>query len=209
MPDRRPLLRDLIQAFFADYLRLVEPDSARQMWLEGITFPRARGLPEADDGDDLRCGVVAQATTRLGQIVTVLVHIATEASDPEELAQRLGGLLMDLGLRYGEPVLVSVVHLHGGRPGVHLESGVIAELGGIELVRVFYTCLGLEEAHAEHFLERPEPLAWLFATLMRPEKRTPEEHRRACLERIAAAPLDEERRTLLRRGAEALLAAEG
>jgi len=138
-----------------------------------------------------------------------LVHIATEASDPEELAQRLGGLLMDLGLRYGEPVLVSVVHLHGGRPGVHLESGVIAELGGIELVRVFYTCLGLEEAHAEHFLERPEPLAWLFATLMRPEKRTPEEHRRACLERIAAAPLDEERRTLLRRGAEALLAAEG
>ena len=34
---------------------------------------------------------------------------------------------------------------------------------------------------------------------------TPEEHARACLERIAAAPLDEERRRLLLQGAEAFL----
>jgi hypothetical protein len=63
----------------------------------------------------------------------------------------------------------------------------------------------LTESRAEHFLERPEPLAWAFAAWMRPTKRTPDEHARACLERIAGAALDEERRTLLRRSVKASL----
>jgi hypothetical protein len=207
MSDRRPLLRDLIQTFFADYLRLVEPDSAVQMWLDRITFPRSEKLIECEDDDFREIGVVAEVLSHRGELVTVLVQIEPEALAPPEIARRLGHHLMELELRYGQPVLLSVIYLQGGRPGIHLESGVISEACGIELVRIYYTSFALAESRAEYFLERPEPLAWIFASLMRPVKRTPEEHRRACLERIAAAPLDEEQRLLLRRGAEAFLPA--
>ena len=205
MSDRRPLLRDLIQTFFADYLRLVEPDSAVQMWLDRITFPRSEKLLACEDDDFREIGVVAEVPSHRGELVTVLVQIEPEALPPLEIAQRLGHYLMGLELRYGQPVLLSVVYLHGGRPGIHLESGVISQACGIDLVRIYYTSFALEEARAEYYLERPEPLAWLFATLMRPAKRTPEEHARACLERIAGASLDEERRRLLLQGAAAFL----
>ena len=205
MSDRRPLLRDLIQTCFADYLRLVEPDSADQMWLDRITFPRSEKLDACEDDDFRRIGVVAEVPSHRGELVTVLVQIEPEALAPTEIARRLGHYLMELELRYGQPVLLSVVYLQGGRPGIHLESGVISEACGIDLVRIYYTCFALGEARAEYFLDRPEPLAWVFAALMAPAKRTPEEHRRACLERIAAAPLDEERRLLLLRVAESFL----
>ena len=197
MSDRRFLLRDLIQTFFADYLRLVEPDAARQMCLDRITFPRADGFRET--------GVVAEVPSHRGERVTAVVQLELEAPTPPETARRLGESLLGLRLCYGQPVLLSVVSLQGGRPGVHLESGVISEACGIDLVRVYYTSFALGESRAEHYLERPEPLAWVFAALMTPVKRTPEEHRRACLERIAAAPLDAESRLLLLRGAEAFL----
>lgn len=205
MSDRRPLLRDLIQTFFADYLRLVEPDSAARMWLDRITFPRSEKLIACEDDDFREIGVVAEVPSHRGELVTVLVQIEPEALPPPEIARRLGRYLMGLELRYGQPVLLSVLYLHGGRPGIHLESGVISEACGIDLVRIYYTSFALEETRAEYYLERPEPLAWLFATLMRPAKRTLEEHARACRERIAAAPLDEERRRLLLQGAEAFL----
>lgn len=209
MPERRPLLRDLIQTFFADYLRLVEPDSAAQMWLDRITFPRAEKIAACDDPDFREIGVVAEVPSHRGERVTVLVQIEPEALTPPEIARRLGHYLMGLEIRYGQPVLLSVLYLRGGRSGIRLESGVLGEACGIELVRIFFTTFGLAETHAEYYLERPEPLAWVFATLMRPTKRTPEEHCRACLERIASAPVDEARRLLLRQGAEALLRRPG
>ena len=209
MPERRPLLRDLIQTFFADYLRLVEPDSAGQMWLDRITFPRNGKRAACDDDDFRKIGVIAEVPSHRGELVTVLVQIEPEALTPPEVARRLGHYLMGLEIRYGQPVLLSVLYLHGGRPGIHLESGVLGEACGIELMRIYFTTFALAETHAEYYLERPEPLAWVFAALMRPTKRTPEEHRCACLERIANAPLDEERRLLLRQGAEALLRSSG
>lgn len=207
MSDRRPLLRNLIQTFFADYMRLVEPDSTEQMWLDRVTFPRSENLIDCEDGDFRETGVVAEVLSHRGELVTVLVLIELEALAPPDIARRLGHYLMGLELRYGQPVLLSVIYLQGGRPGVHLESGVISEACGIDLVRIYYTSFALGESRAEYFLDRPEPLAWVFATLMTPVKRTPEEHRRACLERIAGAPLDEERRLLLLRGAETFLPA--
>jgi hypothetical protein len=167
------------------------------MSLDRITFPKQDGFRET--------GVVAEVPSHQGELVTVLVQIEPEMPAPPEIARRLGLSLLGLELRYGQPVLLSVVYLQGGRPGIQVESGVISEACGIDLVRIYYTSFALGESRAEYYLERPEPLAWVFATLMTPAKRTPEEHRRACLERIAAAPLDEERRLLLLRGAEALL----
>jgi hypothetical protein len=214
MSDPRLLVRQLIRTFFPDYLRIVETDSAGKMRLDLITFPTPEKISEwiEDDQSDLRADlraglrpdlrIVAEVPTRRGEFVTILVHVEAEAQTPPEAARRLGCYLTDLELRYGQPVLLSVVYLRGGRGGVHLESATLAEICGIELVRIFYTAFCLEDARAEYYLERPEPLAWALSALMRPLRRTPEEHRRVCLERIAATTLAEEHRALLRQGVE-------
>lgn len=222
MSDPRLLLRQLIRAFFPDYLRIVEADSAGKMRLDLITFPTPEKISEwieddqsdlgADLGADLGPGlrsdlrpdlrIVAEVPIRRGEFVTILVQVEAEAQTPPEAARRLGCYLTDLELRYGQPVLLSVVYLRGGRGGVHLESATLAEFFGIELARIFYTAFCLEDARAEYYLERPEPLSWVLSTLMRPIRRSPEEHRRICLERIAATALDEESRALLRQGIE-------
>lgn len=203
MSDPRRLLHRLIRTFFPDYLRIVEPDSAMKMRLDRITFPTPEKTAEWTEGDPLEFGVVAEVPARRrGEVATILVQVEEEAQTPPETARRLGLFLAGLELRYGQPVFLSVVYLRGGRAGVHLESAAISEAFGIELMRIFYTAIGLEGARAEYFLERPEPLAWALAALMRPLRRTPAEHLRACRERVAAAPLDEEKRALLHQGIE-------
>ena len=131
--------------------------------------------------------------------MTVLVRIEPELLMPGETSLRIARSLQDLRLPYVKPVLASAVHLQGGRPGLRLESGIVSRACGIETARLYFTTFGLAGSRAEQFLERPEPLAWALAARMHPTRRTPEEHRRACLERIAGADLDERRRTLLRR----------
>jgi hypothetical protein len=193
-PERLSLevrrLRDLIRSFFADYLQIVESDAAAELRLHDIALRR-----KAVDG----VTVVAETASRRGEEVTVLVRIEPEGLTPAETSLRLGESVRSLRLPYGAPVLASMVYLQGGRPGINLGSGVIARAAGIELVRIYYTTFALSRSRAEYFLARPEPLAWALAAWMEPRKRTLDEHCRACLERIAAAALDEKRRALLRR----------
>lgn len=186
------ILRTLIRSFFADYLRIVEPEAVDGLRLDQVAFRRK--LPP--DGS----GLLAEVASRTeGESVTVLVRIEPEGLTSGETSSRIGQSLRSLRLRYVKPVLASAVYLQGGRPGLRLESGVVARACGIDMSRLYFTTFGLTESRAEHFLERPEPLAWALASRMRPTRRTPDEHRRACLERIAGAALDEKRRTLLRR----------
>ena len=185
-------LRALIQGFFADYLRIVEPEAAAGLRLDQVTFRRKVPL----DGRGL-CAEVAGRTE--GESVAVLVRIEPEWLTTDEASLRIGQSLRALRLCFARPVLASTVYLQGGRPGLHLESGVVSRACGVEMARLYFTTFGLIGARAEHFLGRPEPLAWALAAWMHPVRRTPDEHRRACLERIARADLDETRRTLLRR----------
>lgn len=183
-------LRNLIRSFVADYLRIVESDAAAELRLEDMVLRRK---PVAGSA------VVAETSSRQGEKVTVLVRIEPEGFTPAETSLQIGESVRSLRLPYGAPILASMVYLRGNRPGVLLESGVIARAAGLDLARIYYTTFGLSESRAEHFLERPEPLAWALAARMQPTKRTLDEHRRACLDRIAAATLDEKRRALLRR----------
>lgn len=199
-----PLLRTLLQAFFADYLRLVEPDSAEHLCLDRISFrsPHA-DLSAWDESSGL--SLVAEVPGLRGEKVTVLVRIEPDAPAPDHISERLGRSLLGLEARYGQPILLSVVCLQGARPGINLETAAVGRVFGTEVLRVFYTLFGLAGARAEYYLQRPEPLAWALAALMRPARLEPAELRQACLERIAAARLDEPRRTLLAGSVEAFL----
>jgi len=161
VPDRKiPTVQEahqLISYFLPDFLRLAEPDAALRMDLRTCTI-----LPAA--GDDQTNIIFARVSTCRGEEVTVIVAIEPEALPPAEIARKLGGVLIQSELTYGNPVLLTVVNLFGGRPGLHLESAQIGTFRDVECVRLFFTAWGLSESRADYYLSRPEPLAWTPGT---------------------------------------------
>lgn len=188
-------MRDLLRSFFTDYLRIFEQEAAAKLCLDRITFSRM-----ALDG----VGLLAEVPTRKGEeTVTVLVQIEPEALHSADAAERIRRSLQNLRIPWATPVLASMLYLRGGRSGACLESEAVARIGVIETARAYFTAISLAATRAEPYLCRPEPLAWALAAWMRPTARTLDEHRRACLERIAAGALAEKRRALLRRSVRA------
>jgi len=205
MPHRNPLLREVLQTFLADYLRLIEPDSVRYLELDRLTVPDLADVPGWTDGERQSLGVVGEAWACWGEKVIIVVRVEPEALTPAELARRIGLSLMDLEIHYCQPVLLNVLYLHGGRPGINLETAPVCRIFDMDLLRLYFTAFGLSGCRAEHYLERPEPIAWALSALMPPLRLSRAHHRQLCLERIAASGLEEERRALLARFVEAFL----
>ena len=196
MPSPYPFFRELFQTFLGDYLKLVEPDFAVHLLPEQARFP-VLDVPQWTGEEREALGVVADVPSSAGEAITVLIQIEPEALGPDETSRRLGRYFVGLETRYTQPVLLSVVYLQGARPGVNLESASLSRIFDMEVLRIFYTSFGLAECRADSYLERPEPLAWALAALMRPVRRSRAEHKLACLRRIAGSGLPERRRALL------------
>ena len=71
------------------------------------------------------------------------------------------------------------------------------EIADPELSSFQYISFGLANCAAAVHLERPEPLAWALAAVMHPGTMSRAEHKLACLRRIAAARLKQDRELLL------------
>jgi len=80
------------------------------------------------------------------------------------------------------------MNLRGGRPGLRLEQ---LEEGFEDAATASfrYRVLCLSGCRAEEYLARPEPLAWAFAAVMRPDRWSRAELKIECLRRIAEAHL--------------------
>ncbi len=196
LPDRRtPEVQEthlLISLLLPDYLRLAEPDSAAQMSLQDCEI-----LPAAEDkGITL---IRAHVKSRLGEKVTVIVAVEPHALPTQQIAAKLADVLVRSEVTYGFPVLLSVVYLSGGLPGVHLESAQIGTFGDIECVRIYFTTWSLSASHAEYYLQRPEPLAWAIAPYMRSTSHTQHELLESSRVRIEEAQLSGDLRTALLR----------
>ncbi len=199
VPTDRPRLtidrlRELLRAFLPDYLRIVEPESVNFLDFEQLV------LLDTDDPAHVAATVFSPQTQ---QLVTVLVLLQEGPLPPTEIGQTIAHHLAQFDLHVIDAILLSVVFLEGGRPGVNLETAPLCRLMGQDLIRIYYTAWGgLRNLRAEYYLNRQESLAWALA----PYSRTtdPAALRERCYARIAAATgLDEERRALLLSSVEA------
>ncbi len=193
VPTDRPRLtidrlRELLRAFLPDYLRFVDPDSAKFLDLDKLTVLDV-------ENPALVAATVPVPLTQ--EIVTVLVFLQERPLSPSEIGQTITGPMAQLDLRLINPILLSMVFLEGGRPGVNLETASLCRLMGQDLVRIYYTALGgLKHLRAKYVVDRPEPLAWALAPYL--STTDPVALRARCRARIAAATgLDEEHRALL------------
>lgn len=188
--------RELFQTFLGDYLKIVEPDTAVHLLPERARFPVV-DMSDWTDEERTEIGAVAEIPARDGTSLTLLIQVEPEPRGPAETARRFGRWFLALETRLVQPVLLSVLYLRGGRPGANLESSAVGTVYSMEVVRIFYTAFGLSDARADYWLERPEPLAWALAALMKPVRRSRAEHKLACLRKIAGAGLSDRERSLL------------
>jgi hypothetical protein len=193
-PGAAPL-KELLEAFLGDYLRLVEPDVVEHLDLGSLMCLDFAGLLP-DGGAEL---VVAQARTLQGDPLTILILVEPEPLGERAIALRLSQVFAAVEIRLGHPVLVSLLFLRGGQAGIHLATAPLTKVAGLDSVRLYFSTFGLEHAAAEHYLDRPEPLAWGLAAWMKARHLHGARLEDACRKRILAGDLDEARRTLLLR----------
>jgi hypothetical protein len=203
------VFKGLIGTFLPDFVTLVAPEPAARLDLSDWELLDKEIFTDWPKGRRRELDLLAEVALADGSGRTALVHVEIEARSRPEISPRLASYAMQIRLRHGRPVLPLLLCLRRGRPGIHLEDSALDTDLGPELWRFRYYSLGLERCPAEDFLVRDQPLAWALAALMRPNGLSRAQHKMACLQRIAAARLDELPRLLLANCVETYLELEG
>jgi hypothetical protein len=191
------VFKDLIGRFLPDFLTLVAPEPAGRLDLSDWKLLDKEVFTDWPKGRRRDLDFLAGVPLADGSSGPALVHVEIEARSRPGVGFRLARYHMQLRLRHGRPVLPILLRLRGGKPGIHFESMVGAELGP-EIVRFNYYSFGLARSRAEEYLVKDQPLAWALAALMkRPRSMSRAEHKMSCLRRINAARLDELSKFLL------------
>jgi len=201
------LAKDLLQNFFSDFLRLAAPEEASRLDLDQVVFVDKQMFTDWPAGERRELDLLAQAAALEEGQGQVLIHIEIEAEASTGMAERLWKYYMVVRLRHGLLVLPILVNLKGGRAGVQLE--VLHEGFRPQTAQFQYQALSLSGCLADDYLARAEPLAWAFAALMKPGRRSLAKQKGDCMQRIAAAHLAPNREWLLANWVETYLQLTG
>ena len=191
------LLKTVLATFFQDLVDLVDPELAREIESDSLEHLDKEVFTDLPEGKRREVDLLVRARLRSGTDRLVLVHVEIESAYRSTHPARMARYFYQIRGRHPEePVLPIAVYLRGGPVGHEIRtwSDVIADF---EVVRFRYHALGLKRDLAEHHLERPNPLGWALASLMKSDRFRPAEHKLECLRRIAGAGFDEARKFLL------------
>jgi hypothetical protein len=191
------LFKTLLRRFFADFVRIVLPEAmSRRLRLDAPRFLDRELYTDLVDGEERRLDLVAQLETTGGEAELLVIHVEVEARARKAMGRRMWRYAMQLRLRHGKPVVPMVLYLRGGPADVTAVT-VEERFEDQHLASFTYFAFGLSRSDAPEYLERPEPLSWALASLMRRRTLSPARHKLACLRRIARAAIDDAGRFLL------------
>jgi len=160
------LFKQLLQAFFADFLRLFDPDTAAALDLDTVTFVNPETFTDIPQGERRTADLVARVRTIMGGPELVLLHTEVQRKREPDFPQRMWEYYHLLRLRERLPVIPIALVLYPGREGITFEEyseGVF----GRAYVTFRYLQISLPRLPADDYLARG-PLAAGLASLMRP-----------------------------------------
>jgi hypothetical protein len=189
------LSKNLLKTFFADFLRLIDPDSAARLRAGEASFLDKETFTDWPAGDRREMDLLAEVPVD-GEERPLLVHVEIETEFRSGMERRIWQYYMMLRLRHELDVFPVVLTLRGGPPGIR--PGILREgFNGKMTAVFFYRQLGLSGCPAKDWLARPEPVAWAFAALMRPGDWSRAELKLECLRRIARSDVTGLRKQIL------------
>jgi hypothetical protein len=189
--------KDLLQAFFGEFLELFYPDVAARLDLARVTFLDKETFTDVPEGSRREADLVAHVFTQSGEPELILVHVEVQTQRRLDFTYRMWEYYALLRFRHRLPVFPIVVYLAPGTGGVTEETYEEA-LFGRTLLTFRYQAVGLPDLPSDDYVEHANPLGAALSALMRPGRTGRALRKALSLRRTEQSGLDEARRALLR-----------
>ena len=190
------LFKELLRAFFREFMELFFPDVAERLDFERVTFLDREMFTDLPEGSVREPDLVAQTYTRDGTLGIVLLHVEVQAERRSEFRYRIFEYYALLRLRFKLPVFPVVLYLVPGTGG-NTQETYTESLFGREILTFHYGAVGVPDLSADDYLERDNPLASALTALMKVSKEGRPYQKQVSLQRIAISTVDEARKMLL------------
>jgi len=190
------LFKDVLRAFFSDFLALFLPNIAESIDPEDITFLDPQTFTDVPEGQLRLADLVAQVRTLDGKPELVRIHTEVQSQHDADLGLRVWEYNALLRLRVGHPV-ISVVLLPFARAGAVRRVRYSETLFGEEYVGLEYWQIGLRDLAADDYVAAELALGTALAALMRPGPGGRPDLKIAIIRRLRDSGVDDVRLFLL------------
>jgi hypothetical protein len=190
------LFKDVLQAFFREFVELFYPDVAAELDFTRVRFLDKETFTDLPDGARRTADLVAEVYTRSGQPELLLFHTEVEASHRTEFRRRMFEYFAMLWLRYRLPIFPVAIFLSPGVGGI-TEETFEQRLFGRAVLTFRYNAIGLPDLSADDYLATANPLGPALSALMRPGGTGKAMRWAISLRAAGASGIDEARQALL------------
>ena len=187
------LFKDLLKAFFYDFLVLFTPDLAAAIDPASITFLDPQTFTDLPQGQLRLADLVAEVRTLDGQPELLLVHTEVQSVLDADFGYRMWEYHALLRLRHQGRLVISIALLPFKDVGEVRLARYAETIFGQEYPYLDYWQVGLRGLAAEEYLATASALAPILASLMRPGSTGKVGLKVALAERLRASGLDEAR----------------
>src|SRR2546423_13879544 len=113
MPPHDQLFKELLHAFFREFMELFLPHAAQRIDFSEVTFLDREVFTDVPDGARREADVVAQTRTIDGEPELIRIHIEIQTDNPKDFGARMLEYYSLLRLRKKLPVfpVCSIYHL--------------------------------------------------------------------------------------------------
>ncbi|MEO1084220.1 MAG: hypothetical protein AAFY88_08255, partial [Acidobacteriota bacterium] len=195
MQKHDALWKELLRAFFPEFLELVLPQVAATLDCTARRFLEQESFTDHKDDRHVRMDVVAEVPT-LGRIPQlIIIHIEVEREFGSTMDRRSFRYFAHLKLKLDRPMVPIVLFLRGGPAGI--EHRQFREVVGGFLVHEFnYCAVGLSRARLEDFVSS-SPLGPALASCTRGDDLPPHERKSRCIEAVLETEVNPAQQMLL------------
>ena len=159
------LFKQLLRAFFAEFLHLFDPETAARLDLDTIEFRDTEAFTDIPQGERRTADLVAQVRTVEGTPELVLIHVEIQREREARFPWRMWQYYALLRLRENLPVIPIALILYPGREGIALEE-YAEELFGRTYLTFRYLQISLPRLEAAAYMQTGSVLGAALAALM-------------------------------------------
>jgi Putative transposase, YhgA-like len=116
------LFKQLLRAFFAEFMHLFDPQTAARLDLDTVSFRDAEAFTDIPQGERRTADLVVQVHTVAGAPELVLIHMEIQREREARFPWRMWQYYALLRQREGLPVIPIALLLYAGREGIALEE---------------------------------------------------------------------------------------
>ena len=146
------LFKQVLEAFFPDFLRLFDPATAAHLDLTTVTFRNPEVFVDLPQGERRTADVVAEVRSLEGEPELVIVHVEIQREREPHFSRRMFQYYVALRQRENKPVIPIALVFYAGREGIAREEYEEAVFGQ-SILTFRYLQISLPLLRAEDYVQ--------------------------------------------------------